>query len=628
MPFGSPRRWLAVALAALAAIGAAAVVYRLGAADSKAQGALEEFLAAFAAGDYDGAAALTDADREPVATALEANVEGLDGAELEADVVELEEQGETARAVVEMSWQVPQIGTFAYRNSDVRLVRDDDEWSVRWSDDVVHPQLEGGLRLGTEKHWHERAAILDRDGRELVIPRPVVEIGVTPGELEDIDAAVTAIAETTEVDPRALRRSIEAAQTPEHFVPAITVRVEEFQQIRPRLAPIRGIEFGYRELPLAPSREFARALLGTVGPITAEQLADLGPSYAVGDTVGQFGLQATFEKRLAGVPDRAVITRLRDGSADQTLMEIEGKPGRPLKTTLDAPVQAAAEEALGESDRPAALVAVQPSSGDVLAAASRPVDDAFNRAFEGQYPPGSTFKVITTAALLESGLDPDETVECPATIEAGGRVFRNFEGSAAGSVPFRIDFAQSCNTAFVSLSDRLAAEDFPRVAERFGLGAEADPGVAYYAGQAPAPEDETEQAAQMIGQGRILASPLAMAGVAATVAHGRWRAPRVLATDPRDAGEPLPAEEIEQMRSLMRDVVTRGTGTELAAVPGAPIGKSGTAEYGTGEPPPTHAWFIAARGDLAVAVLVEDRPSGGEFAAPIVARFLGAIGSG
>jgi len=622
------RRRLIAGAAALAAVVLAVVGFRLATAGSGAQAALEEFLAAFAAGDYDGAAALTDGRGKEVAAALEANVEGLDGAELEADVLAVEEDGDGATARVEMSWEVPAIGGFAYENEAIELVREGEEWLVRWREDVVHRELEDGTRLGTEKVWPERAPILGRGGTELVTPRPVVEIGVVPGELRDVDAAVGAIAAATEADAKTLRRSIEAAASPQNFVPAITVRASEFQPISERLDPIRGIEFGHRELPLAPTREFARALLGTVAPITAEQLEELGAPYAVGDVVGQSGLQASFEERLAGTPDRSVITRLADGTPDETLMEVEGERGRPLRTTLDAGVQAAAEQALGDADDPAALVAVEPSSGDVLASASRPVEDAFNRAFEGQYPPGSTFKVITTAALLEAGLDPDEIVECPATIEAGGRYFRNFEGSAAGAVPFRTDFAESCNTAFVSLADRLAPADFPRFGARFGLGADADPGVPHFGGDVPAPEDETEQAAQMIGQGRILASPLAMAGVAATVADGRWRAPRVLAEDPRFAGEPLAAPQIAQLRSLMREVVTHGTGTELADVPGEPIGKSGTAEYGSGDPPPTHAWFIAARGDLAVAVLVEDRPSGAEFAAPIAAWFLEALDPG
>ena len=128
----------------------------------------------------------------------------------------------------------------------------------------------------------------------------------------------------------------------------------------------------------------------------------------------------------------------------------------------------------------------------------------------------------------------------------------------------------------------------------------------------------------MIGQDRIVATPLAMAGVAATVANGRWRQPRLLTTDPRLAGPPLPARDVDAIRTLMRRVVTGGTGTALASTPGDPACKTGTAEFGSGNPPPTHAWFICFRGDLAISVLVERGRSGGSVAAPIAARFFAA----
>ena len=100
---------------------------------------------------------------------------------------------------------------------------------------------------------------------------------------------------------------------------------------------------------------------------------------------------------------------------------------------------------------------MQPSTGDVLAVANRPTDAAYDRAIDGRYAPGSTFKVVTTAALLRAGLKTTDTVDCPKTITVEGKVFKNFEGGAAGAVPFARDFAQSCNTAFVSLAKRLAA---------------------------------------------------------------------------------------------------------------------------------------------------------------------------
>ncbi|HEX2129829.1 MAG TPA: penicillin-binding transpeptidase domain-containing protein [Solirubrobacterales bacterium] len=623
------RRITVAALIVIGLAAIAAVLFLRSSPEDEARSALEDFLAAYQERDYAGAAALTDGNSETVAAALEANVDGLDGAELtEAEVTSVEEDGGEASATVAYAWEVPGIGAFEYENPAIRVVEAGEEWVVRWRDDVVHPDLDSrGTRLGTTREWPERAPIMDREGSPLVLPRPVFEVGVIPDELADADAAVTAIADLTEADAKALQRSIEAAESPENFVPAITLRTEDYEPIRDELDAIPGVQIGTRELPLAPSKEFARALLGTVGPITEEQLEEFGDPYAVGDNVGQSGLQAQFEEQLAGTPTLSVVTRDDDGTPIDTLLEIEGERGKPLRTTLAGGIQTAAEETLGNSNDVTALVALEPSSGDVLAAATRPVEDAFNRVFEGQYPPGSTFKVVTTAALLRAGLAPDEIVECPATIVAGGREFRNFEGSAAGAVPFTTDFAESCNTAFISLADRLEPRDFPNAAADFGLGAvEEEPGVPTFLGDVPAPRDEVNQAASMIGQSEILASPVGMAGVAATVVAGRWHQPRVLKDDPEVEGPALPADEVETLRALMREVVTSGTGTALAAVPGEPIGKYGTAEYGSGDPPPTHAWFIAGREDVAVAVLAEDKPSGGEFAAPIAAEFLTRLG--
>jgi cell division protein FtsI/penicillin-binding protein 2 len=117
-----------------------------------------------------------------------------------------------------------------------------------------------------------------------------------------------------------------------------------------------------------------------------------------------------------------------------------------------------------------------------------------------------------------------------------------------------------------------------------------------------------------------------MAGVAATVADGRWHVPRLISTDPHSSsGPPIATAELTTLRTLMRSVVTSGTGTALAVVPGEVAGKTGTAEFGGGDPPPTHAWFIAYRADVAVAVLVEKGSSGGAVAAPIAQRFFTAL---
>lgn len=621
------RRTYAVVAALAAVIVVIVVLVARTFGGPKAEDALGDFVGALERGDLSAAAEVTDGDAALVAEELQANIDGLDGASLDATIESVSEEGGEATATLRMNWAVAELGQFEYSNDRITLNEVDGEWLVKWSSRVVHPGLsEEGERLGTVELPSDRAPILDREGRELVALRPVIEVGVVPEELDDVESAVAQIAALTEADPETLSTAIEAAE-PDVLVPAITLRELEFQPIENELRALQGVQLAGTQLPLAPTRDFARALLGGVGPATAEQVEESEGALDADDQVGQSGLQAAFEEKLAGVPERSVVIRNAEGAPVETLETVPGEVGDPVKSTLDLDVQSAAEEALADVEDKAALVALEPATGDILAVANRPTDDGFNRAFAGQYAPGSTFKVVTTTALLAAGLDTTEIVDCPATINAGGLDFRNFEGSAAGAVPFSTDFSQSCNTAFVSLADRLEPEALTETAESFGLGLDPKLRLEAFGGDVPVPEDEVEQAASMIGQARILVSPLAMAGVAATAQTGVWHRPRLVDSDPGVEGEPLPRGDAEELRILMRSVVTSGTGTALASVLGEPIGKSGTAEFGTADPPKTHAWFIAAREDVAVAVLVEGGSSGSEVAAPIAAEFLRAIPS-
>lgn len=617
------RRLLLVLVALALVAGVAGFWFFRAARGPDPADAVEAFLSDWKAGRDSRAAAQTDAPRL-AAAALRANRLGLDGARLQAETLELAERGDAAVARVSLRWAVPDIGPFVYETR-VPVHKDGDEWRVHWTSTLVHPELDRDTRLGTTRSVFERAPILDRDGVPIVRPRPVIRVGAVVKEVSNPRATAAGLARVLDVDRGPLLRQLRNGG-PEQFVEAIVLRRGDYAAVQAQVEAVPDASAFDDTAPLAPTREFARGLLGTVAPVTAEQLERLGEGYAPGDQVGQAGLQARFERRLAGTPTRRVLVRTIDGGRPlQTLFERKGRPGRALATTLSTRVQTAAEEALGERAGGAALVALQPSSGDVLAVAERPLDSGFHRALEGRYPPGSTFKVVTTAALLRAGMEVGETVDCPATISVGGRSFRNFEGGAAGPVPFSQDFAQSCNTAFVSLAGRLPSEALARTGRDFGLGRRIDLPLGAAEADVRPGDHAVERAAAMIGQHEILASPLSMAGVAATVAAGRWHAPRLVVTDPRAAGRPLPAGERDTLTGLMRSVITSGTGQALAAVPGAPAGKSGTAEFGGGDPPRTHAWFIAFRGDLAAAVLVENGRSGGAVAAPVAAAFFGGL---
>lgn len=593
--------------------------------ESEAAQTAQSFLAAWQRGDERAAGRLTTGAPKTVAKRLDAAFDDLQAGQPRLRLGEVTEDGsDTATAAFRASVRLHTLGAeWSYRGR-LKLREVDGGWRVVWGPTVVHPKLKQGWRLWLARQFPSRAPIFDDDGGRLMLNRSVVVVGVVPSAMEKRARTLRVLQRELGLDAEENAELIDEA-APDSFVPLITLRSDDYRAVKDRIYDLPGVRFRDEHRPLAKTRGYARQLLGTVGPVTAERLKELGAPYTAADNVGNAGLQAQYERRLAGVPKGWVQIVDEDGRQRKTLATYAGRGGKPVRTTIDESVQDAAERALATVDKPAALVAVRPSTGEVLAAANRPVDDSFNRALVGRYPPGSTFKVVTTAGLLEhTSLRPGTSVPCPPTITAGGRQFRNFEGEATGSASFRDDFAISCNTAFIRLSKQLSSAQLQAAGRDLGFGAEYAMGVPGYAGQVPKPQDATEHAATAIGQGRVLASPLSMALVAAAARSGTWRPP-VLVTAPEqeEGAKPrrLDPKDARTLRSLMRSVVTDGTARGLAGHSGVG-GKTGTAEYGSASPPRTHAWFIGYRGDLAFAVLLEDGGVGGRDAAPVADAFL------
>ncbi|MBP2703112.1 cell division protein FtsI [Microbispora sp. RL4-1S] len=292
------------------------------------------------------------------------------------------------------------------------------------------------------------------------------------------------------------------------------------------------------------------------------------------------------------------------------------------KTTIEWPVQAAAARALDGVQGGAAVVAVRSSTGEILAVADRL---GSRRAFQATFPPGSTFKTVTAAALLGAGLSPDDTVDCPPTYRIPQHeLIRNYQEEGHGTVSLRQAFAYSCNTSFARLAvERLTADTLVAQARTFGFGASLDPGVSATCGSMRPPENPDALAEDSFGQGTVEASPLCMALVAAAVESGQWRQPFLLHGQPGGGdATPLPAGVADGLRSLMRAVTSDGTAAG-AGLPDDVAGKTGTAEVGGGRP--DHAWFIGYRNDVAFAVFVEGGGTGRAAAVPIAARFLRAL---
>ncbi|MFC4563909.1 penicillin-binding transpeptidase domain-containing protein [Nocardiopsis mangrovi] len=375
-------------------------------------------------------------------------------------------------------------------------------------------------------------------------------------------------------------------------------------------------------------------LVGEVGEATEEALEDLGPAYEAGDPTGVTGFQRAYEEELAGTATtsiRVAEAGAEDAAADAenpvVVGEVEGSDGQDITTAIDPAVQAAAGQAIGGQSKPTALVAMRPSTGEVLAVANTPA--GFNRAVEGQYPAGSTFKIVSYDALLSNGMTMDEGMDCPENAEVGGWDFKNAGDAEYGAQTVTEAFATSCNTALVQkVAEKLDSASLVSSAEKYGFNSELQTGLSAFDPVFPAPDSTTLLAASSLGQGQMLTSPLHMATVPAAVADGSWRSP-VFVTDPETSGlpEPTPIANAESLQAMTRAVVTEGTAKDVGFT-GEVHGKSGTAEYGTaeeGEDLPAHAWFVGYEGDVAFAVLVEDGESGSKAAAPLAKAFLDAL---
>ncbi|MGW5880075.1 penicillin-binding transpeptidase domain-containing protein [Nocardiopsis terrae] len=377
-------------------------------------------------------------------------------------------------------------------------------------------------------------------------------------------------------------------------------------------------------------------IVGALGEADEEDAERLGPAYDVGDTVGVSGLQRTYEEHLAGeaattilMVDAAEAEDLAsvEVTEENTVAALDGSDGADITTSIDMGVQNAAANAIIKADDPAGLVAVRPSTGEILAAVNVP--GGFNRAFEGQYPPGSAFKIITYSSLLDNGLSVDATMECPKEYDLGGWPFRNAGGAEYGAQTVTEAFATSCNTSLVQEVDQyLNPETLQAGAEQFGMNAPLDIGVPTHEPSFPPVDSSTMMGAQGIGQGQILTSPLHMATVPAAVADGSWRHP-VLVTEPaqEDLPGPNPIGNAEALRPMMRAVVTEGTAKDVA-FQGEVYGKTGSAEFGTPEEDeelPTHAWMVGYKGDVAFAVVVDGGGGGGSVAGPLAADFTNAL---
>ena len=552
--------------------------------------------------------------------------------------------GEVADVALEWSWDLDGDGTadWTYPAAALLVTDDEGEWTAIADPALVSSELRPGGTLTLARTTGDRAAVLDGEGTAIVTERPVFRVGVDKVHLEDASEAelresAEAVAALAGYDEPADFAERVAAAGPRAFVEAIVVR-EGSDEVD--LDAVREIPGGVAiadELPLAPTSAFARALLGRAGPATQEVVEASEGRVEAGDLTGLSGLQQQYDPVLAGLPGLQIVEQV-EGGDDVVLFERPAADGTDLQLTLSIPVQEAAEAALAEIDQPAGLVALRPSTGEILAAASGPGSEGLNTAMLASLAPGSTYKIVTALALLRAGVGPDDILSCPAEATVDGYSIGNYPDyppAMLGEITMTEAIAHSCNTALVGSVDELSAEAMSEAAQSLGLGRGPAGSWPGFLGSYPDDATGTGLAASLIGQGEVLASPLAMATLAASVAAGATVTPSVVLGPSEVADDvaavsapsaPLTAEEAAALQDYMAAVVAEGTGILLGDVPGEPIrAKTGSAEAGSGDDARVDSWMTAYRSDLAVAVLVQAGGHGSGQAGGAVEDFFRAL---
>ncbi|MGC4109966.1 MAG: penicillin-binding transpeptidase domain-containing protein [Nocardioides sp.] len=533
-------------------------------------------------------------------------------------------------ATATLDWSWPLGAGWSYTTkAALRTTSDGKAWAVAWSPAVVQSSLTGGETLHATTVSARRADILGPHGVGLVTDRPVVRFGVDRLKVPASQAAASArsLAQLVGIDVAPYVAQVKAAGS-KAFVQAIVYRQDEVPAtVTDRYTHIKGVDAIAGQLPLGLTKEFAAPILGTVGPVTAEIIKDNPGVYRPGDLAGLSGLEARYDAQLRGAPG-VEVDAVDSSGKSRTVFKAAAKRGPALRLTLDPRLQMLAERILSPVGPPSAIVAIRPSTGAVLVAANGPGNNGYNDATYGRYAPGSTFKTVATLALLRKGVSPSSTVDCPTSVNVDGKVFTNdseYPPGANGRITLATALANSCNTAYINERTKLGRSDLVPAAASLGMGVDHDLGFPAYFGNVVPPSTETTKAADMIGQGQILASPMTMAAVMASVVAGHTVVPQ-LVTSVQPAPVRTPAISKAQdaaLKQMLRGVVLNGTGRGLLDVPGPPvIAKTGTAEFDSGGQRLTHAWMIAAQGDLAVCAFVNVGHTGAGVAGPLLEQFL------
>ncbi len=575
-----------------------------------------------------------------------------------------------ATATLHYAWPMPS-GSWEY-DVTVPLVHNGQGWKLEWSPAVLFDKLNATNRLVHTHTAAKRGPITGANNQALVEEFTIVKVGIDKTRVSG-DAAVASargLAAVVGIDQDKYAAQVAAASA-KAFVVAITLRQGN---VPAQVSTIPGAVGVESKSVLPVSDGLAPEVIGTIGEATPEIIAASKGAVLAGDQVGLTGLQKRYDTLLRGTPGDKVSFVVRRGTAGASASAAasasatgsaaasasatgsastkpgsatpsakastasasasvapvvvhskEPAPGGPLSLSLDMTWQLKAESVMEPVPGAAAVAVIQPSTGSILAIANSPGSAGQADASFGQYAPGSTFKIATTLALLRKGYTADSIMNCSSTASVEGQPFKNysdFPSSKIGRIPLKDAVAQSCNTAFINEYGTVSGPELQAAAASLGVGIDYDGGFAVNYGIVPKASASAMKAQEFIGQGGVLTSPVTMAGLVSSVAAGHTVIPYLVTqAKPTSTAAPLTEAEAATLQSIMGYTVQTGSGRVLTGL--AAGAKTGTAEYGTGSPLPTHAWMICYTGnDIAIAVWVKDGKSGSGTAGPLIKQLL------
>ena len=542
--------------------------------------AAERFFAALATGDTTGAAQFTDKPEEARA-ALNDAWSGLQADHLAAQITGAKYTEDIGSVNYRYTWHLPKDRTWTY-DGQLNMVRDEGQWEVRWAATGLHPKLGENQSLQLRADPPRRASVNELGGSDVLVPGNLYHYQLDAAQAgRDLMNTARLVTDALRpfnntLDPQ---RLAEEASSTAGALSLVTLNKADNDRVAPAIGRLPGVVITPQADLLPTDPRFAPAIIGEVKKAVVDELD------------GDAGWR--------------IVSVNQNGVDVDVFNEVAPSPAPSISITLDRAVQDAAQNAVNGQGMKAMLVVLKPSTGEILAVAQNAAADADGPvAATGQYPPGSTFKIVTAGAAMDRAMaTPNTLLGCPGTAEIGHRIVPNYGGFDLGVVPLSRAFASSCNTTFAELASRMPRDGLTVAAAQYGLGQDYEiEGLTTFTGSVPPTVNLTERIEDGFGQGKVLASPFGMALVAATVASGKTPVPHlIVGHETKVTGEarPISPELLDGLRSMMRLVITNGTAKDLAGA-GMIYGKTGEAEFAGG----SHSWFAGYRGDMAFASLI------------------------